>query len=138
MVDVKRSIQDESHTQAEWRERENSRRLEEGATRSKKEVGEGPKDSFGGGVFDLLILLLDEKRMKALNWVFPEVFDKTHLEISRMRQEYTGSWLFATPEFGDWFRNSDNPLLWGYGIRMHSGFALSLVVANLWIDSGSW
>lgn len=75
--------------------------------------------------------------MKALNWVFPDIFDRTHLEVSRMRQEYTGSWLFATPEFGNWFTSSDNPLLWGYGIRMYFCLAPPLIAANFWSAAGA-
>jgi hypothetical protein len=59
--------------------------------------------------------------MKALEWLYPGLFDKKHLEISHRKQKDTGEWLLKRVEFQQLVEGRQGSrLLWGYGIRKYT------------------
>lgn len=59
----------------------------------------------------------DDNRMRAINWLYPQDFDKRHIQISGLRRGNTGEWILKAPEVQSWIK--DSRLLWGYGIRKY-------------------
>lgn len=58
--------------------------------------------------------------MEVVNWLYPDEFDKRHVEISGRRREGTGQWIMREPVVQDWVGGvSSFRILWGYGIRTY-------------------
>ena len=67
-----------------------------------------------------MIVYLDEKRRRILEWLSPiNMHDKQKDTYSR-RQEHTGEWLLKKKEFVDWMEGDDsNVTLWCPGNRTY-------------------
>lgn len=51
-----------------------------------------------------------------LNWLYPEDFDKRHLEIRSRRNDSIGKWFFEAYEVQRWINYSGVSLLWGRSV----------------------
>ncbi|KAJ7481303.1 hypothetical protein B0H11DRAFT_1863196 [Mycena galericulata] len=73
----------------------------------------------------------DAERMKIIAWLSPLNFFLRHADISQARQEGTGGWLLADPDFQEWESGSGRTL-WCHGIPGAGKTVLaSLVVDHL-------
>lgn len=68
----------------------------------------------------LFTQILALKRGKILTWLYPEAFDKRHLEVRERRQNNTGGWILEEPSVQGWIKEGlSSRILWGYGICMY-------------------
>lgn len=60
-----------------------------------------------------------KKRKIILSWLLPGSFEDIHVDISRNRQEGTGTWLLKALQDLGWEQGSVL-LIWGHGIGIYN------------------
>jgi hypothetical protein len=59
----------------------------------------------------------EETRKEIMRWLSVVQYRKHHQRVSKILLRETGQWLFAKPEFKEWYNAKGSAILWLHGIR---------------------